>query len=136
MEAQDIKVTMEECPRCGGDACSNNEVQGNHFYICFGCGFSTTNHSTGDNIKSLRETLPQLYIDLEYKDDNGLYWYPYVMNNSGGMVFAEGESIDNWVWNAVPMDESINKPNLSKSKKFDQKDFMEALDYVGYFKSI
>jgi hypothetical protein len=134
---EDLKVNMGTCPRCGDEACSDNEMQGNHFYICFGCGFHTTNHNTKENIKTYKETLPQIYIDLEYKDDDGLYWYPYALNDEKlGMVFVEGLSVSDWSWNAVPLNEETNKPDMKLSKKYGKEDFIEALDYVGYFKEL
>jgi hypothetical protein len=47
------------------------------------------------------------------------------------MIFAEGNSVDSWVWSAVKSKEG--KPDMNSKKEFTEKDFMEALDYIGYF---
>jgi hypothetical protein len=47
------------------------------------------------------------------------------------MVFAEGTSKTDWKWAAVKSKNS--KPDMTTKKEFDEGDFMEALDYIGYF---
>ncbi len=47
------------------------------------------------------------------------------------MVFAEGRSTEDWKWSAVQAKEG--KPDMTTKQEFEERDFMEALDYVGYF---
>jgi len=68
-----------------------------------------------------------------------------------GMIFANGKSVDEWKWSAVlavPVKEEEKEkypmPNkegeyykwrmdMSTMKEFDEKDYIEALDYIGIF---
>ena len=70
---------------------------------------------------------------------------------SQGMVFANGTSAENWNWAAVksvsvPEDEKEKYPipgkpgefyeqrmDMETLKEFGEKDFIEALDYIGIF---
>jgi hypothetical protein len=47
------------------------------------------------------------------------------------MVFAEGTSIADWKWSAVQA--KNGKTDMTTKKEFIERDFMEALDYIGYF---
>jgi hypothetical protein len=47
------------------------------------------------------------------------------------MVFAEGTSTTDWKWSAVKSKDG--KTDMTTKKEFEERDFMEALDYVGYF---
>jgi hypothetical protein len=60
------------------------------------------------------------------------------------MVFADGTSVDDWKWAAVKSIEitdeekekfpnSTHRVDMSTIQYFEEKDFMEALSYVGYF---
>jgi hypothetical protein len=64
-----------------------------------------------------------------------------------GMVFAQGTSPIEWRWTAVkaverteedkkknPKVKSDWKMDMSNQKFYDEKDYMEALDYIGIFK--
>jgi hypothetical protein len=83
-------------------------------------------------IEQYKETLPELYKDLEFKDENKLHWYPTsVVMDDKSMIFAEGTSLENWQWSAVQAKDG--KPDMTTKKEFSERDFMEALDYVGYF---
>ena len=69
---------------------------------------------------------------LKFKDEKGLYWYPNsVMLEDRSMVFADGRSVDDWKWAGVQSKES--KADMTTVKYFDEKEFMEALDYIGFF---
>jgi hypothetical protein len=48
------------------------------------------------------------------------------------MVFAEGSSVENWKWSAVQAKEG--KADMSTKKEYEQNEFMDALEYIGYFK--
>lgn len=143
------------CARCGSDACYVQEV--NHEiknYQCMGCGFVTNSLMKKDSqfLEEQMELLPNLYKELLGEDDNGLIWMPATINlPSQGMVFANGTSAENWNWAAVksvsvPEDEKEKYPipgkpgefyeqrmDMETLKEFGEKDFIEALDYIGIF---
>jgi hypothetical protein len=127
---------MEEslivCVRCGGNACheaSNDQLT---IWSCFGCGFTANSTLTDDKIEEVEAVIPQLYKDLRFKDEKGLYWYPNsVMLEDKSMVFADGRSANDWKWAGVQSKEG--KADMTTVKYFEEKEFMEALDYIGFF---
>ena len=141
--------TMVICPHCGGNACYEqkvNEEVTTHF--CFGCGF-TTSTLMEVNSKVVLDTLsnsPELYKDLMFVDKDNKVWFPSTMTLPGkGMVFVDGTSKENWQWAAVtaieiaeeekknfPKDQT-HKMDMKNISHFDQRDFMEALDKIGFF---
>ena len=120
------------CARCGGNACheaSNGQLT---IWSCFGCGFTANSTLTDDKLEEVEAVIPQLYKDLKFKDEKGLYWYPNsVMLEDRSMVFADGRSIDDWKWAGVQSKDG--KADMTTVKYFDEKEFMEALDYIGFF---
>ena len=63
-----------------------------------------------------------------------------------GMVFADGTSKNNWRWagvKAVPIEDEEKekykdkkfKPDMSTIQHFEERDFMEALSYIGVLPS-
>lgn len=127
-----------ECSRCGSDACYVAEVNDKiKNYSCFGCGFITNTLMTRDSefLTEQMETLPDLYKELMGEDENGLVWMPNTINIPGqGMVFADGTRGDNWRWGAVlPSEEDSKKMDMATIKHFEERDYMEALDYIGVF---
>ena len=143
------------CDRCGSDACYVQEVnQDIKNYQCYGCGcISNSLMKKGSQFfEEQMELLPNLYKELLGEDDNGLIWMPATINlPSQGMVFANGTSAENWNWAAVksvsvPEDEKEKYPipgkpgefyeqrmDMETLKEFGEKDFIEALDYIGIF---
>jgi hypothetical protein len=127
---------MEEslilCSRCGGNACheaSNDQLT---IWSCFGCGFTANSTLTDDKIEEVEAVIPQLYKDLRFKDEKGLYWYPNsVLLEDKSMVFADGRSADDWKWAGVQSKDG--KADMTTVKYFEEKEFMEALDYIGFF---
>ena len=126
------------CSRCGSDACYTTEVNDKiKTYSCFGCGFITNTLMTRDSefLNEQMESLPDLYKELMGEDENGLVWMPNTVNvPSQGMVFADGTNGSNWKWGAVLPDESGEKMDMSTIKHFSERDYIEALDYIGAFK--
>lgn len=126
------------CNRCGSDACYTTEVNDKiKNYSCFGCGFITNTLMTRDSefLNEQMESLPDLYKELMGEDENGLVWMPNTVNvPSQGMVFADGTNGSNWKWGAVLPDESGEKMDMSTIKHFSERDYIEALDYIGAFK--
>jgi len=145
---------LTTCDRCGSDACYvqevNNEIKN---YMCYGCGF-VTNSLMKKGERFLDEqfaVLPNLYKELCGEDENtGLVWMPNTINlPDKGMVFADGQSAEQWAWaavKAVPMPEEEKaafkekgkdyefKMDMSTLKHFEESDYIEALDYIGVFK--
>jgi hypothetical protein len=91
--------------------------------------------------------LPELYKELMGEDENGLIWLPSVVNvPDKGMVFADGSNGQQWAWAAVKatlMSEEEKTKFKTKGKEYDYKmdmsslqhfserDYMEALSYIG-----
>jgi hypothetical protein len=128
---------MEEklviCPKCNGNACSEMTNGVVTIWICMGCGFTSNTTITDKNYIEMEGTLPELYKALRFKDADGKYWYPNsVMLEDKSMVFAEGSSIEGWKWSAVQSKEG--KADMSTKKEYEQNEFMDALEYIGYFK--
>ena len=143
------------CDRCGGDACYVQEVnQDIKNYQCYGCGFITNTLMKKDSqfFEEQIELLPNLYKELMGEDEEGKVWMPTTINlPSQGMVFANGASSLNWKWAAVksvPVKEEEKEKypipgrkgeyyeqrmDMDTLKEFDEKDFVEALDYIGIF---
>ena len=143
------------CDRCGSDACYvqnvNEEIK---IQQCYGCGFMTNSllEKGTQFFEEQMELLPNLYKELMGEDDEGKIWMPSTVNMpEKGMVFANGNNSQNWHWAAVlavPVSEEDKEkyPNPHKEgefyewrmdmetlKKFPEKDYIEALDYIGIF---
>jgi hypothetical protein len=120
------------CPRCEGNACheiSNDKLT---VWSCFGCGFTSNSTLTEDKLEEVEVVIPQLYKDLKFKDDKGYYWYPNsVMLEDKSLVFADGKTTEEWKWAGVLSKDG--KADMTTVKYFEEKEFMEALDYIGFF---
>jgi hypothetical protein len=97
------------------------------------------------------EVLPELYKALAWIDpETKLTWLPQTINEpKQGMVFANGSEPDNWMWAAVKavpvIEEEKHKFPIPKQpgkfyeyrmdmetlQHFNERDFIEALDYIG-----
>lgn len=129
------------CPKCGSDACYKQELGADYAVnLCYGCGFTTNTlmHSESKFLEEQLEVLPELYKDLIYIDDTGLNWMPSAVNNpEKGMVYADGTNKENWKWAAVKSlfnEEGAPKMDMANLKHFEERDYMEALDYIEMFK--
>ena len=114
-----------------------------------GCGFQANTIMTRDSefLKEQMEILPELYKELMVEDENGTIWMPSMVNiPSQGMVFADGTNKNNWQWAAVkstPMPEEEKAKFKAKGKDYEwkmdmetlrhypERDYMEALSYIG-----
>jgi hypothetical protein len=127
-----MKEQLTVCAKCGSDAChvaSNDKFA---VWSCFGCGFTTNSTLTEDKLEEVEAVMPQLYKDLRFKDENNLYWYPStVILEDKSMVFIEGTAADNWKW--IGVQSKDNKADMNTKQEYEQHDFMEALDYIGFF---
>ena len=149
------KDNLTICPRCGSDACYEQELGADYkVHQCYGCGFTTNTLMTKDSefLDEQVEVLPELYKDLIYIDKEGYNWMPSAVNNpEQGMIYADGKTSEDWKWSAVKAmkisEEEKEKypiPNkegeyyeyrmdMTTLKQFDERDFIEALDYIGVF---
>ena len=142
------------CSKCGSDACYKQEVNEKITnYMCYGCGFiSNTLMKDGEEYwEQQLMTLPELYKDLIYKDENNQYWIPNTVNQPElGMVFANGVDKNNWSWSAVKAvevkdKEKIKYPipgkpgeyykhrmDMENLKSFEpERGYIDALSYIG-----
>ena len=128
-----MKESLITCLKCGGDACSEISNGVVTIWICMGCGFTSNNTITDANVEEMEATLPELYKDLRFKDKEGKYWYPNsVILDDKSMVFAEGTNVQDWMWSAVQAKEG--KTDMTTKKEFQIHEFMDALEYIDYFK--
>jgi DNA primase len=142
---------METCPKCKCDACYTFNInETKKSYHCFGCGYYTTDLLVeGEYDKeTYEETYPELHKDLMYVDEDKRCWYPQTINHENGTVFMNGPNKENAVWSAIRKTEltkeekqmpryknQTHKSDAKTLKSFD-KDFIEALDYIGFFSNL
>ena len=127
------------CPKSGGDLCYKVEVNKDITnYYSMSCGFWTNSlmKKGSQFFNEQWEILPELYKDLAWVDPNTeLIWLPNTINvKEKGMVFADGTNKDNWKWaavEAVENEEGEYKTDMSTVKYFKERDFMDALSYIG-----
>ena len=130
-----MKETLIICNHCGGNACSEISNEQITIWNCFGCGFTSNSTLTEEKVIEIEKTLPELYKDLKFIDISGYVWYPLsVMMDDRAMIFAEGTTIENWKWSAVKAKDG--KTDMSSKVEFKKQDFLEALDYIGYFNMV
>ena len=128
-----MKESLTTCLKCGGNACSEITDGRIVIWICMGCGFTSNNTITDANVTEMEATLPELYKDLRFKDKDGKYWYPNsVILDNKSMVFAEGTNVQDWMWTAVQAKDG--KTDMTTKKEFQIHEFMDALEYIDYFK--
>jgi hypothetical protein len=87
--------------------------------------------------------LPELHKAISWVDPSTeLVWIPNTINEPIlGMVFAEGNSADNWVWASVRTRELseeeqketglTHKPDMTTKQNFRERDYLDALSYIG-----
>ena len=87
--------------------------------------------------------LPELHKAISWIDQSTeLVWIPNTVNEPTlGMVFAEGNSADQWSWASVRTRELTaeeqketgltHKPDMTTKKNFEERDYIEALSYIG-----
>ena len=142
---------LVNCKRCGSNACLEQQVSEEvTTHLCMGCGFTTSTLMTegSDVVKTALETSPELYKDLNFKDSDGYIWLPSTITlPNKGRVFVDGTDKANWKWSAVkavPLQEGDQKLNKEQTHKMDMKnaqyfqerDFMDALEAIGFFELV
>tara|TARA_Y100001938_G_C8021488_1_gene395580 strand:+ start:226 stop:687 length:462 start_codon:yes stop_codon:yes gene_type:complete len=137
-----------DCPKSGGDLCYKVEVTPEITnYFSMSCGFWTNSlMKKGEAFfEEQMSVLPEIYKDLAWIDkETELVWLPNTINlPDKGMVFAEGVDAENWSWSAVKAEELdepeedkqgnkiTHKPNMKTIKRFHERDYMDALSYIG-----
>lgn len=141
------KLTI--CKHCGSNACYEQHInESTVTWLCMGCGFTTSTLMLENSapIKQVVESSPELYKDLMSKDEDGHVWVPSTVTLPGrGMVFIDGTSKENWKWAAVkavpiPAEElskypsgQTHKMDMKNAKHFAQRDFMDALEVIGFY---
>lgn len=146
-----MKDKLVECKRCSGNACYEQNIDENTItWLCMGCGFSssTVMKKGGPGHKNLLETSPELYKDLLYEDKDELIWAPSTITiPNKGMVFLDGSSTKAWQWAAVKSveiteedrkvkkfpKEQTTKMDMKNIKYFGQREFMDALEVIGFY---
>lgn len=139
---------LVECKRCGGNACYEQNIgEDITTWMCMGCGFTTSTLMTkdGEVVKNAIETSPELYKDLMFEDTDKRVWLPATITlPEKGMVFIDGASKQEWKWaavKAIPLQEGdkkvsegqTHKMDMKNVKHFKQKDFMDALENIGFY---
>jgi len=144
-----LKDKLTTCPRCGSDACYENDLGADYkVHMCYGCGFTTNTLMEPDSefLNEQLEVLPEIYKDLSKVESDGFTWIPSTINiEDKGMIFIQGTSVDDWNWVACPAKElteeekqnfpedATYKMDMKKASYFKERDFIEALDYIGVF---
>lgn len=145
---------LVDCKRCGGNACYEQVLTPDEIkdtittWLCMGCGFTTSTLMTKGSkvVKDAIETAPELYKDLLFEDTSGNIWLPSTLTLPGkGMVFVDGVDKQNWKWAAAKAIEIVeeeknkypegqtHKMDMQNIKHFNQKEFMDALEMIGFF---
>lgn len=142
---------LVECKRCGGNACYEQHIDENTTtWLCMGCGFTTSTvmNEGGKVVADLIATSPELYKDLLFTDSNKRVWAPSTITlPAKGMVFLDGSSKEDWKWAAVTASEiteedrkvkqfpkdQTHKMDMAGIKHFGQKEFMDALEVIGFY---
>mgnify|MGYP001169699434 FL=1 len=135
------------CPKSGGDLCYEIEITKDITnYYSISCGFwSNSLMKEGTEFYNQQmEILPELYKDLAWVDPKtDLIWLPHTLNEPTlGMVYASGTNINDWSWAAVKAIEikeedkekykgETHKADMSTVKLFKERDYMDALSYIG-----
>jgi len=149
----ELSDRLSTCTRCDSDACYITEVnQDINNYFCYGCGFQSNSLlKEGEKMmEEQMEVLPELYKDLKHEDKTGQVWFPSTINlPEKGMIFANGSTTKNWKWAAVKSVKVTkkekkkypipgkkgkyykNRMDMTTMKQFEERDFMEALSYIG-----
>lgn len=143
--------TLTTCKRCGGNACYEQHIDANtKTWLCMACGFTTSTvmEDKGPVVKTAIESSPELYKQLKFVDDKNLAWLPATVTlPEKGMVFLDGISDKEWAWAGVRAikltQEELDskkyteghtfKMDMQNLKHFGQRDFMDALEYIGFF---
>lgn len=136
------------CARCESNACYEQKISEEvTTYLCMGCGFTTSTLMTEGSapVQTALESSPELYKNIQFKDSNNRIWFPSTITlPNKGMVFVDGTSTSDWKWaavKAIPLEEGDKKVSKDQTHKmdmknvqhFDERNFMDALEVIGFF---
>jgi hypothetical protein len=146
---------LTQCKHCGSELAYENIIDGVSYEVsCISCGFMTNSNmlSGTEELKIYLESIPDIYSELKFIDEDGFCWVPMYKEVEGkGAISINGISKDRWLWSFIPhvllkeTDPEIGmytNPDGSHAKyKFDFKsqeyfgksDFLLALHKLGYF---
>jgi hypothetical protein len=140
---------LTNCSRCGSNACLEQQLNDSlTTWFCFGCGFTTSTEllEGSDTLTTILASAPELYKDLIFVDQKKMTWMPSTLTlPEKGMVFIDGTSAEDWQWSAVKaipiLEEEKNKfpegqkykMDVKGAKRFAPRDFMDALEEIGFF---
>ena len=135
------KDELGSCMKCGSDACYTTELNATaKNYFCFGCGFTTNDLMVqGEfDFTQYEETIPELYKDLKVGDELGRVWYPSSINlpDKGTVFRVKAVSEEEKEKFKIPNTDKYykHKTDMTTMKKFPQGEFMDALEYIDFFK--
>ena len=97
--------TICQCRKCGGHLCYQVHQEQVVDWRCLSCGFQTNTFLLAgtEGVKVFEESIPQLYKDIKFQDEDGFVWYPLHLSKEGvGMIIADGTGKDNWYWSFFP----------------------------------
>jgi hypothetical protein len=139
--------TIIDCPKSGGDLCYKTEINKDITnFLSLSCGFWTNTLMKKDSefYNEQISTLPEIYKDISWQDPKTeLIWIPNTINiQDKGMVFASGPNAEEWNWAAVKaitlgkddeakVDGQTHKMDMSTMKLFKERDYIDALSYIG-----
>lgn len=137
----------------GSNACYEQsfEQEGKEIktWLCFGSGYTTSTLMTegSKTLADLLQTAPELHKDLLHKAEDGKIWLPATITiPEKGMVFVDGTNKEDWKWSAVKAleieksekekypDDQTHRMDMQNAKSFERKDFMDALEYIDFYK--
>ena len=139
---------LVNCKRCDSNACYEQQISETvTTHLCMGCGFTTSTlmKEGSEIVKTALTTSPELYKDLMFKDQDEYIWMPSTLTvPNKGMVFVDGTDKGNWRWaavKAIPLQEGDKKlskdqthrMDMQNVKHFAERDFMDALELIGFF---
>ncbi len=116
-----LQDSLVECRHCKDPECYQTFHQNLVTWKCPACGFTSNSYmmKNTDMVKAFEETLPSLYKDIKYEDEDGFLWYPLFYDAyPKGLVFADGTTSENWKWRAAP----YVKVKDEEREKFKKKD--------------
>ena len=145
------KDNLTACPKCKAEeSCYTTPINEFHnSYSCLNCGFTTNDLMRQEefDFEQYEDTIPELYKDIKYTDEEGRIWYPSVINiEEKGTVFANGTCEEDWQWSAIKSIElteeekqmnkfkgKTHKSDSSSLQNFGREGFFEACDYISFF---
>jgi len=138
-----------KCKHCGSDLCYSVQINETSWAnMCAGCGFTASDliNTEDIDVEKFEESMPELYKDIKYIDDENRIWYPQVIQNNEGVVFVDGTDKENWGWGGIknkPLTEDEKqvyfregkevppyKSDASTLKHFGKSGFLEAVNYI------